>query len=238
MATKLSSAICQGQWDLCITMCRNDPSSASTFAHKPGSLLQGTHMFRGDMQGLPLHEAVTVGAPLSVVDAIARAYPGALAKRDMVMKRLPIHLACNRDRVEHKIVRMLGKYYLKGLAEADKMGRVPLHYALQNRAKDATIKKMLQLSPDTAKAQDKKSVVPLHVACMAGVSNDLVSMLLELNPDATVMVTMAGRDAFAFCNECNAPNKLDISDMLFTYRRRVHEQARFASQPSSRRLIV
>jgi ankyrin repeat protein len=89
-----------------------------------------------------------------------------------------------------------------------------------------------------AKVQDKKSVIPLHVACMAGASNDVVEMLLELNPDASIMVTMAGRDAIAFCNECNAANKLDISDMLFTYHRRVHQQARLASQPSSRRLIV
>eukprot|EP00545_Synedropsis_sp_CCMP1620_P005666 CAMPEP_0119028592 /NCGR_PEP_ID=MMETSP1176-20130426/39164_1 /TAXON_ID=265551 /ORGANISM="Synedropsis recta cf, Strain CCMP1620" /LENGTH=238 /DNA_ID=CAMNT_0006984761 /DNA_START=25 /DNA_END=741 /DNA_ORIENTATION=+ len=238
MASKLSAAICQGQWDLCIAVAKSDPSSTATFACKPGSLVLGSHMFRGDMQGLALHEAVTVGAPLAVIDGIARAYPEALTKRDIVMKRLPIHLACNRERVDPKIISLLGKYYSQGLVEADKLGRVPLHYALQNKAKDATIKKMLQLSPNAAKAQDKKCVVPLHVACMTGASTDVGEMLLELNPNASVMVTSAGRDALFFCNECSAPNKLDISAMLFRYRQQVDEQFRWARKPSSRRLLV
>lgn len=239
MASKLSAAICQGQWDLCITMAKNEPRSAAIFAIKPGSLAQGTHMFRGDMQGLPLHEAVTVGAPFNVIDAIARAYPEALSKRDIVMKRLPIHLACNREQgVDAKIVSLLGKYYLKSLAEADKLGRVPLHYALQNKASDLIIKNMIQLSPNVAKAQDKKCVVPLHVACLAGASTDVIDMLLKLNPNAAVMTNSTGRDALAYCNECNAPNKFVVTDMLSKYKIQAEGQFRLAKQPSSRRLFV
>lgn len=239
MATKLSAAINQGQWDLCINLARNDTSSATLFAHKPGSLKSGPFVFGKDLQGLPIHEAVAVGAPLEVIDAIARAFPEGLTKRDLVMKRLPIHLACNRERVtDGRVITLLGKYYTKGLMEADRLGRVALHYALKNGASDATIRDMLKLCPNAAKAQDKKGVVPLHIACVAHASTAVIQALLQLNPDASVMVTSVGKNALSFCNDSGAPNKLEVANLLYTYKQQVDGQFRLAAQPSSRRLLV
>ena len=237
MASALSTAICRGQWELCIRLVRGDVETAKAFASKPGSLVSGPHMFR-DIQGLPLHEAVAVGAPVTVIDAIARAYPTALTKKELVKKRLPIHLACIRQPIDNKTIQLLAKYYQKGLAEADRNGKVALHYAMQKRGSEALIKFLLHNKPNAAKAQDKKGLIPLHIACSLGASTKLIKLLLELNPDGSVMVTADGMNALELCQRCNPPNREEVTELILEYKRKVDEQFRLAAQPSSRRLIV
>lgn len=238
----LSHAICLGKWDTCTTLARKSPYQAKSFAYKAGSIWQGKHIFNKSLQGLPLHEAVLVGAPPKVITALCSAYPKGICKRELVYKRLPIHLALMSKKVDPKVVRLLSKYCVGSLAEPDKLGNVPLYYALKYNAttdaNDATIQNILQLSPNTAKAQNKNGIVPLHVACSVGASEKVIALLLKLHPDASVMVTNNGKDAMWFCEKCKAPNHSIISDMLKTCSRHVHAQVRYAAEPSSRRLIV
>lgn len=233
----LSKVLNMMQWDQCIRLVGTDKEHAQAWAGRAVTLGSGKNTFQG-VQGLPIHEACALGAPAKVIDALARAFPVGLTKKELRMKKLPIHLACQRRPVNPRVVTMLSKYFANGLLEADSKGRIPLHYALENRAPDEVVFYMLQLRPSLAKAEDKKGVVPLHVACGCGASTAVIKMLLELHPEATVMVTNSGLTVFQWCKQSQAPNQAEVLAMLQHFRKEVDEKFRVARQPTSRRLLV
>ena len=238
-ASAMSSAICKGQWQYCLELLKNDPTHAEAFAAKPGTLAVGPLTFK-NIQGLPLHEAVAVGAPIQVVDALARSFPAALGRKELVLKRFPLHVACARaDQVDEDAVLLLSKYYAKGLEHADKSGKTPLHYVMEKKnTSEKLLACLLKLRPNIAKAQDKRGVIPLHLACARGASTSLIKMLLELHPDGVVIMNLAGKNALELCHRTNAPNMEEVSRMLAATKQQVDAKFRLASQPSSRRLLV
>jgi hypothetical protein len=238
MARELRKELADANWSQVMNMVSRDRNLAKTWASKSGQLTSGPFSSSENIQGLPIHDAVSVGAPLDVIDALIRANSDGLIQRERVASRLPLHVACKRAPVDPRLIKLLVKYSPEAAAEADKFGRIPLHYALENSCSQEVVKHLLRACPNAARAQDHEGTTPLHLACRFGHSTIVIGAILELNPSSCIMVTADGTTALGCAFENVAPNKNEVVSLLARYKRRIDRRFRIATQPSSRRLLV
>ena len=130
--TELFALIRQRAWTLALARLRSHPAEARAWIHRraPG----------GDRRLglLPLHAAIVLGAPRSLVAALVDAHPGAATEKD-ARGSLPVHLAAARldadEDGDGTVLRLFGAYPASVEAK-DEKGRTPLDLALLARASE------------------------------------------------------------------------------------------------------
>lgn len=99
-------------------------------------------------------------------------------------KVLPIHQACAL-RPPRSFVETLYQVYPEGFSLLeDKFGRTPLHIACQTDASLETIKTLLEVNVEAAKAKDKPGRTPLHYAYLHKAPAEVVEVLLQAFPES------------------------------------------------------
>lgn len=225
MASELCKEIVLGNWDEAVDIVINKPNLARVWS-KNGTLI--------------LHDVIAMDAPLPVIARVLQAYPDALTEKEKLNSQLPLHLACANKAsfVDVRVVRLLLSYKPEASGEADKCGRTPLHYALENGCSQDIVRYLLRACPGVAQAQDDDGATPLHIACQHGHSTVVIGALLELCPDSCVMCMEDGKTALACVSESDSANKHEVMALLHHYKLGSDRNFRLAAQPSSRRLLV
>jgi ankyrin repeat protein len=233
---ELSNDPANASWERANDKVYRENKPPAVWESTPGKTTKGSP--KPNKNDLPVHQAVSNEAAVEVIDALVRANPDDLMKRERKTSRLPLHIACKNDPINPPLIKMLIEFAPNATLQADKLGRVPLHYALENRCSKETVKDLLRASHKVAKAQDHEGKTPLHIACSFGHPIDVIGMLLELDPDGCVMCRDDGKTAAACVLESDVPNKEEVIILLSRYKREFDMKLRVAAQPSSRRMIV
>ena len=111
--------------------------------------------------GQPLHYAAGNKAPLEVVDALLKAYPGGAMEED-ISGRLPIHYAAQNKAPVEVVVALL-KAYPEGAREKDGHGQLPLHYAAANQVPLEVVDALLKAYPEGSRKKDGDGRLHLQV---------------------------------------------------------------------------
>jgi len=251
VASELSKAIAEEKWVCVMSMVHKDRSLTNIWStddngtkdedEKAEDKNKEKDSVGSDykVSGLPIHEAISVGAPLEVISALVRASPSSISERECLQLRLPLHLACLNRPVNFKVVKFLLQYCSEAAAEADKMGRTPLHYALIKGCCQNVVEYLVRACPEIVKAQDEEGASPLHMACRYGHSTAVISAMLQLNPDSCILCMKDGKTAASWCEEeSTATNKDEVLSLLAQYKRLSDQNFRVAAEASSRRLLV
>ena len=155
--TQLSRHIHARLWSIASRQAINFPVEARTWVLRwePGTRAdEGGKKLRWMM--LPLHFAMIFSAPVSVVDALLKAYPAA-AHMTNDQGMLPLHLAY-RNGVEDSVTNLLIAAYPQGVYFKDYKGRVPLEVVLPTT----------KISPHSAQVgavqRERQNLTSTHVA--------------------------------------------------------------------------
>lgn len=142
---------------------------------------------------LPLHLACLYNPPLEVVESLVAAYPEALRDRDTTFRRTPLHFALLKC-ASAEVVAFLIKSDLDRVAarSKDRVGRLPLHYAMCSHSSLGTVEMLCNAFPLAAREQDVNGWLPFHVGCAYGMSQDLFLYLYKIYPDALYTTTTRG----------------------------------------------
>jgi Ankyrin repeats (3 copies) len=183
---ELSLALAQSDWAKATVIAQGCTALASTWVKREG-------FFDGVKKShcLALHEACLVDAPKSTVKAILKAHPDAVRTKESAYSRLPLHCACRRSPADPSIIAMLLQSHRAACLVPDAHGRLPIYYALSNRADSTIIHMLLSAQPDSAKGVDEHGWSPLHVACATG-NHGAIGALLQLYPEAVILRTDKG----------------------------------------------
>ncbi len=111
---------------------------------------------------LPLHNAVSNGACVEVVDMLLKAHPEAAREKNKgqesplhvvykMTKPSTLHVASFRKTVPSGVVQMLIDAYPAAAAEKDSAGNLPLHYAVWNGACVEVVDMLLKAHPEAAR---------------------------------------------------------------------------------------
>lgn len=222
------------EWEQVIQQAKNHPGEVRSWSCRPG-------FFEGvkDSDVLPIHECVSMGAPVEVIKALVNAFPQGLAEKESAYRRLAIHIAC-RNAMDKDVIQYLIKSYPLGVATDDILGRVPLHYTCSNGADEQTIDMLMESCPGSTRAYDRRGWLPIHVACSVGASLHVVQIMLDAFPESAVLTTNKGSDprkCASMC--CNNPDYDAICAILDKAHREYDDsQPAPAKRPSSVRLLV
>lgn len=171
---------------------------------------------------LPIHEAcANESVPLTVVQALVKAYPESVRVTESAYQRLPLHIVC-RKTANAQVVQYLLSENADASLEPDALGRLPLHYALSNGANDNVVNLLLEYGPSAARGVDRKGWTPLHVACSMGASTHLTNKILELYPEASVMSTHRGTSVISCMKVVQtSTNKAQVIALVEQYQKQV-----------------
>jgi len=154
---------------------------------------------------LPLHWALEVCAPISLVRKLLELYPEACTRLS-AEGCLPLHLAPQKSTSLDVLKLILENTDANGIYTADKDGRLPLHFALAKGAPLEVVKLLLDVHlPDVASFDfstrttdtsppktaedalthaDSRGLLPLHWALRKGASLDVLKLLLDAYGDS------------------------------------------------------
>lgn len=153
------------------------------------------HEFMGAFrtsQILPLHLALSQGdVPMELILALLNIYPEGILKTETGYRRNCLHIAL-KAYASDAIISYLIQQYPEACSQQDKLGRLPLHYAISNNHDISIIREILYVYPAAVKSWDNMGWGPLHVACQTFSSKELIELLLSLYPEAVLMVTQKG----------------------------------------------
>lgn len=172
-------------------VCWNHPDSVRIAERLIALYRQGIRT--PDASGnLPLHNAISQGAPFEAVQLLVEAYPNGLRTRtsdDEDSANLPLHLACSCSQYYRnvQVIRFLIDKYPKGLRGANGHGMLPLHLTCDKRDPTAEIVDLLlSRYPDALSASDNSGSLPLHVACKnTRLPIEVLRLLTSRYPEAT-----------------------------------------------------
>lgn len=150
------------------------------------------HEFMGayrNSQILPIHLALSQGdVPIELILALVNTYPESIRKTETGYRRTCLHIAL-KSFVCDTIISYIIQLYPDACAQQDKLGRLPIHYAISNVHDISIIREILHVYPEAVKSWDNLGWTPLHVACQTYSSPELINMLLSLYPEAVLTVT-------------------------------------------------
>uniref|UniRef100_A0A7R9WIX1 Uncharacterized protein n=1 Tax=Pseudictyota dubia TaxID=2749911 RepID=A0A7R9WIX1_9STRA len=234
---RINKLIQEEEWDLVIQQAKSHPGEVRSWSCRPG-------FFEGvkDSDVLPIHEAVSMGAPVNVVKALVEAFPQGLTERESAYRRLPIHIACRHggDKMDKEVVKYLIGAYPLGVATDDILGRVPLHYTCSNGAEEEIVDMLMTSCAGATRAYDRRGWLPIHVACSVGASYHVVKVMLDAFPASVALTTNKGSTPRRCCDMTRNSRDYDrICEMLEKARDEWDaDQPVPAKRPSSVRLLV
>jgi len=152
----------------------------------PGAFLKWTGAISGSTA---LHEICRHNVSIEVVEAVHRAFPGAVYKKNRC-HHLPIHVACI-GRASLKVVRFLVGKYKESLGIINLLKYTPLHYACDGATRPIKLGVVAYLLENCPKAAAKKnsfgrtplSVLLYHFCHFKGaIDEEAVQLLLQAAP--------------------------------------------------------
>lgn len=182
----LPDLISHEDWNLVLMECKMWPKDAAKWSVRKG-FFDGEH----DSRVLPIHMAVALQCPPSVVDALAECYPNGVHMREEAFQRLPLHVACQTN-APLETIEALIHHYPEAFRVKDCIGRLPIHYACSHDAPSSVIDTLLREFPASAGCGDDNGWLPIHVACRRGISLYAIERLLDCLPQSAEMATNKG----------------------------------------------
>ena len=138
----------------------------------------------------PLHFTCCNGAPIELVRALLRAYPGAASVEDGD-GNLPLHGACSCGAAPDVIEMLLEAN--PGAARHLANGQTPLHYACCHQCDPRVAKLLIDRYPEACGVQDRDGNAPLHFALIRSAHPAVVQLLVKTHPLACAMRGFLGR---------------------------------------------
>ena len=146
----------------------------------------------GGDHGLPLHEALDRGAPLSVAEALLDAFPLAAHRKDADGK-LPLFSALGNGGaadLSGTVELLLDRFPEAALSALDGQDNTALHAAAAAGAPEAVLLSLLSKAPEAAKRQNRYGKLPIHCYLAASGSSssnndsslEVVKRLLSEHP--------------------------------------------------------
>lgn len=132
---------------------------------------------------LPIHEAIHLKAPLSVISLLVNAHLPGVSSPETLHKRLPLHMACSTGSSLQVIDILLAAYPAGAMIES-KDRLLPLHLACANGIGIGVIRSLLNSYPDSTKAKDSDGWLPIHHSCSKGSNSNIVQLLLDSYPES------------------------------------------------------
>lgn len=170
--------------------------------------------WKGKAEIYPLHQALSSpSVPLELVDALIFAYPGALRKKESVMRRNCLHIAL-RAGVSEEIITYLIEKYPFLLHQTDSQGRIPLHYGVSNFASSEVIRKLISVCPRSIIAPDTRGWTSLHVGVSKCSDPVVIRLLVSECPESLVATTFAGSDPRKIIELCPSVNSEIFKSIL------------------------
>ena len=182
----LPDLISHEDWQLVQMEAKMWPKDAAKWSVRKG-FFDGEH----DSRVLPIHMAVALQCPPSVVDTLVECFPNGVHSREEVFRRLPLHVACQTNAPVETIEALI-HHYPEAVRVKDCIGRLPIHYACSHDAPSSVIEMLLREFPASAGCGDDNGWLPIHVACRRGVSLYVVERLLDCLPYSAEMSTNKG----------------------------------------------
>lgn len=137
---------------------------------------------------LALHWALRGGAAPPVVDALLRAYPGAVAEPDQ-HGNLPLHCACQGQAPEGSVAMVLNAAAVRA---GNHTGELPLHLAAGCNAPPAVVRALLAAFGVAVRTPDNEGRLPLHAAAGGSASAAVLQQLLDAHEQAAGVEDNAG----------------------------------------------
>jgi len=198
--------------------CKTYPNDASKWIMVEG-FFDGEHKSRV----LPIHIAVSLQCPTSIVHTLAEAYPLCIHMREEAFQRLPLHVACQTN-APIETIEALIHYYPEATRAKDCIGRLPIHYACSHDASSAVIDILLREFPASAGCSDDNGWLPIHVACRRGVSLYVVERLLDCLPESSEIKTNKGSTPLICARKGgDSQRHIDIIEYLENYIQKQQE---------------
>ncbi len=199
---RLHELIAEREWDRALNVIRLKGRRAKKKFVVPCFLNE----WKGKAEIYPLHQALSSpSVPFEVVEALIFAYPGALKKKESVMRRNCLHIAL-RSGVSDEIVNYLVEKYPFLVHESDTQGRIPLHYAVSNYASIDIIRKLIGVCPQSILAPDLRGWTSLHVGVSKCVDPMIIRLLISVCPASVGAKTFAGSNAMKIIELCPTAN--------------------------------
>jgi hypothetical protein len=178
--TRLHNLIMQQQWCEVVKRVKTHPGETKNWVLAPLQISgrdDETHKSRV----LPLHTAITYGAPYNVINTLIEANVKALSHTDSYYDRYPLHFACLHC-PQLDIIQLVTQKYPPALKHQDSFCRTPLHYASFGKALPPTFDFLLKEYPEAAEVGEIHGWTPLHVAVKMGCSYNILKLLVEIYP--------------------------------------------------------
>lgn len=151
---------------------------------------------RNKINLLPLHTALAIGCPASVVSVILKFNPD--AARELVDARLfvssyegydtwtALHLAIGRSAGEEIIQCLLDVWPEGARVRSGIKGFLPLHLAARQNSNETVVRLLLDAAPGAVKelSSDGDKWLPLHYALRFNASAEIVGMLVDAWPES------------------------------------------------------
>jgi ankyrin repeat protein len=194
----LNELISERKWERAIALVK----VRSRFARKKITVPSFLNEWKGKAEVYPIHQAASsTSVPVELIDVLLFAYPEAIHKKESVMNRNCLHIALRAGAPEEVINYFIERYPHLAV-EQDDSSRIPLHYACSNFASIATIRKLINICPQSICAPDKKGWTPLHVAVSKCTDPQVTRLMVSVCPDAVVKMTSAGSTPMMVTNLC------------------------------------
>lgn len=224
-SSELKKLIATESWELARHQCRSKPREAKCWSSCPG-FFDGIH----NSKVLPIHMACALRAPRKMINALIRAYPEGLARRETSFRRLPIHIAC-RNGASSGTVSALLNGHPEGAQATDSMGRLPLHYACSEGASLEIVNDLLVAFPRACRAADCRGWLPIHVACTTGTPAAVIKALLEAYPESARLRTKKGTTPLGCTTNLATTNKDEIVALIKEGSRRAKKNSVYRATP-------
>jgi hypothetical protein len=206
---QLSRAIMDGEWLKAATLVRDEPSRA----RKTIVVYEFMGSFKTS-KVLPIHLALSdPKVPIELIQILIQTYPGSLRKVESGYQRNCIHIAL-KGRVSNTIISYILQLAPVLCRKQDRLGRLPLHYAIHNGHSLSLTKEVIHVYPEAVKAWDNLWWSPLHVACQAEPSRELILLLLTISPEIILMTTRKGSTALDIARGSKSDRKEEILPIL------------------------
>uniref|UniRef100_A0A6U3R3R8 Uncharacterized protein n=1 Tax=Ditylum brightwellii TaxID=49249 RepID=A0A6U3R3R8_9STRA len=201
--------------DAIIKEVQNDPRSVElhyTFSH--------------GKRCLPLHQALRLKAPLSVIETLCSSV--ALKQRDNHGDNV-LHLAASHM-ASVNVMKLLLEKHPHAVEERGSSDCTPLHEACANQAPIEVIALLVNNWPGALKEKDHDGYTPLHLACFEEASMEMVSLMVKSFPDALKEKDNDGRTPLHIACAEQAPMEL-VSLVVNNWRSALKEKDRDGCTP-------
>lgn len=158
---KFFETITSQNWQKALSMLKANPNC--------GKEMVVTKLGPINWKRTPLHEIVRLDPPIFLVRELIRAYPEALAVKESLDKRLPLHVACESSRLD--IIELLMSKYPDSVSTPDAEGSIPIHLASLAGCKTEIFYSLLSADPETINTPNQHGQTPTDLSKVLEYSN-------------------------------------------------------------------